>query len=181
MNTFVETHLQTRFRFETSRGIYKRLINKNLSLQFILKYDAAVKFHYVFLICAFHFQHFPDGATDPVSACPLSTPTVSRKRPKDRSVFNLTAQNNKKRKINFELLATDHNLDHLLPCLSDVGDDNENVVVMDTESTVEASNGIQSSCINKCVNTDPVNNFMEEVLRADDSCFYYTGIPNVNL
>jgi hypothetical protein len=52
---------------------------------------------------------------------------------------------------------------------------------MDTESPVEASNEIQSSCINKCVNTDPVNNFMEKVLRADDSCFYYTGIPNVNL
>lgn len=128
------------------------------------------------------FQHFPDGATDPVSACPLTEPKASRKRPADRSLHPLlapcTTANKQARTTLYdkELAQSSKNPDS--PKQPETHDHlNTSIPHMQefTEETIpEDTTNISSN--DKSVNTEPYNTFMEKVLSTNKTCFFYTGI-----
>ena len=133
------------------------------------------------------FQHFPDGATDPVSACPLTEPKTSRKRPAARSLHPLLAPcttANKQARTTLhdkELAQSSKNPDS--PIQPETNDDLNTSTPQMQEFTGDTipKDTTNISSNDKSVNTEPYNTFMEKVLSTDETCFFYTGIPNLKL
>lgn len=123
----------------------------------------------------FYFQHFPAGADDPVPATfPSHTTSSTRKRPAERTSSQPCP---KKKKLSFPFhdstasTCNNENTPPSLPAFHDLFPSEEESTTSDNSINVQDST----------TQTDNTNDFRNNILSKDCTCFQYTGIPTVAL
>ena len=125
------------------------------------------------------FQHFIDGQSDPVPASPFDKMTPKRKRPAERSEPACTIQPKKPLlQPESETCATTSQMDYDNVPSTDILD-NDTTASVPQPAPPQSVNG--DAFISQSVQTEKHNTFIETILSSDKMCFYYTGLPTVEL
>ena len=125
------------------------------------------------------FQHFVDGHSDPVPASPFDRITPSRKRRAERSA---ATDNSAVKRSLIKTSAAEQMCSNAFPQFGIIKSvtTSETVVPHSTADTCVLADE-SKMFVDKSVQTESYNTFIETILSSDKMCFYYTGLPTVEL